>query len=137
MPPAARTAPCGKAEARVRLRTGLAYLEVAELVMAEHKREEFLNVAAGLSVLAGIAASDTICCTRIGRRHRGEDHRGAAGLLSEAVPDGKALAAKLIRLLDIKDQAQYGVIVVAPRRARDAVKWARHLLERATEEVNR
>ena len=73
----------------VRVRTADAYLEVAELVLDEHQRDEYLSVAAGLAVLAGIAASDAICCARLGRRHRGDDHRGAAELLSGAVPDGK------------------------------------------------
>jgi hypothetical protein len=137
MAAAARTANCGRAEARQRLRTGLAYLEVAELVLDERQRDEFLSVAAGLAVLAGIAASDSSCCARLGRRHRGEDHRGAAELLAVAVPDGKALAARLLRLLDVKGEAHYGVIVVSPRKSRDAVKWARALIERAGEEVER
>jgi hypothetical protein len=137
MAPAQRTASCGKVEARLRLHTGLAYLEVAELVLDDGERDEFLNVAAGLAVLAGIAASDSICCTRLGRRHRGEDHRGAAGLLAEATPDGKALSTRLLRLLDIKDEAHYGINVVATRKARDAVKSDRRLIERAGEEVER
>ncbi len=88
-------------------------------------------------MLAGIAASDSICCARLGRCHRGKDHRGAAELLSGAVPDGKALGVRLLRLLDIKDAAHYGVILVTPRKARDAVKWARSLVERAAQEVER
>jgi len=55
MPPTQRTAQCGPAEAR-------AYLEVADLVLGERDRDEYLNVSAGLAVLAGIAASDSICC---------------------------------------------------------------------------
>ena len=137
MAPAQRTAPCNKADARLRLRTGLAYLQVAELVLDEGERGEFLSVAAGLAVLAGIAASDSICCARLKRRHRGEDHRSAAGLLAEATPDGKALSTRLLRLLDIKDEAHYGISVVATRKARDAVKSARRLIERAGEEVER
>ncbi|MHB8466773.1 MAG: hypothetical protein ACYDH6_08895 [Acidimicrobiales bacterium] len=137
MAPAPHTGSCGKPEARVRLRTGLAHLEVAELVLDEGERAEFLNVAAGLAVLAGIAASDSICCARLAKRHRGDDHRGAVALLTDAVPDGKALSRQLLRLIDIKDSAHYGVIVVAPRKARDAVKSARRLVERAAEEAER
>ena len=48
----------------MRLATARAYLEVASTVLAEQARDEFLNVAAGLAVLAGIAASDAICCLR-------------------------------------------------------------------------
>lgn len=133
----ARTATCGRAEAVARLRTALAYLEVAELVLDEPERDEFVSVSAGLSVLAAVAASDSICCARLGKRHRGDDHRGAADLLASAVVDGRALASLLVRLLDVKDQAHYGVEVVASRRARDAARWARRLVERARDEVER
>jgi hypothetical protein len=79
-------------EARTRLLTAQAYLDVASSVLDERDRDEYLNVAAGLAVLAGIAASDTICCARLGCRHRGDDHRGAADLLRRATPDGGELA---------------------------------------------
>lgn len=121
MPPSSRTALCGAAEARARLRTARAYLEVAGFVLDELDRDEHLNVAAGLAVLAGIAASDCICCIRLRSRHRGDDHRGAAELLRRATPDGNELAATLLRLLDLKDAAHYGVMVVAARKARDAL----------------
>ena len=74
MPRAARTSSGGAAEAAGRLKTARAYLETAELVANEH-RQGFSNVTAGLAILAGIAASDAICCVRLGRYHRGEDHR--------------------------------------------------------------
>jgi hypothetical protein len=56
VPPSSRTSPCGRADATARLRTAHAYLDVAELVLGERDRDEYLNVAAGLAVLAGIAA---------------------------------------------------------------------------------
>jgi hypothetical protein len=132
-----RTAQCGTAEAQSRLRTARAYLEVAALVLDERDRDEYLNVSAGLAVLAGIAASDSICCARLRSRHRGDDHRGAAELLRRATPDGSELAVTLLRLLDLKDEAHYGVMVVAPRKARDAHKWATRLVERAAQEIER
>lgn len=137
MPESSRTAPCSVTDARTRLKTARAYLEVAELVLGEKERDEYLNVAAGLAVLAGIAASDSICCMRLRSRHRGEDHRGAAELLRTATPDGTSLARSLLRLLDLKAEAHYGVIVVAPRKARDAVRWARTLVDRAGQETER
>jgi hypothetical protein len=133
----ARTSPCSTAQARSRLATARAHLETAELVLSERERDEFLSVSAGAAVLAGIGASDAICCIRLGRRHRGEDHRGAASLLEQATPDGQKLAICLLRLLDIKDAAHYGVVVISPRRARDAVKWASRLVERGSEELER
>jgi len=53
VPSSSRTAPCGAVEARSRLRTARAYLEVSGLVLNERDRDEHLNVSAGLAVLAG------------------------------------------------------------------------------------
>ncbi len=133
----ARTAPCSKSEARARLRTAQAYLEVAGSVLAERDRVEYLNVAASLAVLAGLAGSDAICGIRLGRIHRGDDHRGAQDLLQQATPDGKKLAAVLGRLLSMNGAAHYGLIVVSARNATDAKKWAALLIERAAEEAER
>ncbi len=62
MPKQASTATCSISEARARLETAQAYLEVARQVLAEPSRGEYLNVVAGLAVLAGIAASDATQC---------------------------------------------------------------------------
>lgn len=95
------------------------------------------GVAAGLAVLAGIAGSDAICARRLGKIYRGDDHRGAAALLKEATPDGKKLSSTFLRLIDIKDEAHYGLLLVPPRRARDAARWAKQLVDRASEELER
>ncbi len=106
-------------------------------MLEERGRDEYLNVAAGLAVLAGIAASDAICGIRLGYLHRGEDHHGAEDLLRTATPDGDKLATVLGRLLSVKDAAHYGVPVVSGRKASDARKWAAHLVGRAGEETER
>lgn len=132
-----RTARCGKSEARTRLSVAQAYLEAARMVLKEHERDEYLSVATGNAVLAGIAASDSICCTRLGKMHRGPDHSRAADLLAIAVPDGKRLSQTLVRLLDLKDESHYGIVISSVRKARDAVKWAATLVARAQEELVR
>lgn len=132
-----RTAACGATEAQSRLSTARAYLDVADLALDETRHNEYLNVSAGLAVLSGIAASDAICCRLLGRRHRGENHRGAPDLLKQATADGPQLANDLSRLLDLKDEAHYGVLAVSTKKARDAVKWARRLVERAQQEMER
>lgn len=132
-----RTARCSAADARVRLGTAQAYLEVAQKVLQEHSRSEHLNVAAGVAVLAGIAASDAICGARLGHIHRGDDHLGAQDLLRQATPDGAELANYLGRLLSVKNAAHYGVQVVSARNATDATKWAARLVERARQETER
>jgi len=132
-----RTVPAGLKEARSRLRSAKAYLEVADLVLGEQGRDEFLNVTAGLAVLGGVAASDAICSCRLGQIYRGDDHRGAAELLRQATPDGAKLAATFLRLVDVKDAAHYGVTLVAASRASDTVRWAKQLVDRAEQEVER
>lgn len=132
-----RTSPCGIVESRTRLATAAAYLEVAELVLSEASDAEFSNVAAGLAVLAGIAASDAICCVRLKQLHRGNNHREAAELLQKATPEGKSLATTFLRLLDIKDAAHYGVVTIAPVKAADSIKWANRLVDAARTEVER
>src|SRR5215471_11588119 len=120
MPKPSRTSPCNPAEARARLRTAQAYLDVAGSVLEERGRDEYLNVATGLAILAGIAASDAICGARLGYLHRGEDHRGAQDLLRTATPDGAKLATNLGRLLSLKDAAHYGVPMIVARKAAEA-----------------
>lgn len=132
-----RTKTATRADGRARLRTAQAYLEVADLVLDEEKRSEMPGVAAALAVLAGIAASDAICACRLGEIHRGDDHHAAADLLRRATPDGKRLASTFSRLIDLKDQAHYGVTVVPAPTARRAVQWAEKLTDRAREEVER
>jgi len=111
-------------------------LEVADLVLVD-AQGAMPGVAAGLAVLAGIAASDALCARGLGEIHRGEDHRGAAALLAVATVDGKKLAATFVKLVDLKDEAHYGLLLVSAARARNAVRWARVLVDRAREEVQR
>ncbi len=112
-------------------------METADLVIDESARTEFANVTTGLAVLAGIAAADAICCVRLGKRHRGEDHRGATALLRGATPDGPKLATTLTRLLDVKDTAHYGVRLIDRRTAANAMRWASLIVSRAREELER
>ena len=131
-----RTRAADVENARTRARAGAAYLEVAELVL-DDDAAAMPGVAAGLAVLAGMAASDAICARRLSLIHRGDDHRAAAGLLATATPDGAKLSQVLRRLIDVKDEAHYGLTLVSPRKARDAVRRARTLVTRAVEEVER
>jgi hypothetical protein len=130
-----RTPPCTKADARARFAVAAGYIEAAERTLLEENAQEFLNVAAGNAVLAGIAASDAICCVRLGLRHRGENHRDATDLLRGATPDGTEIARTLARLLSIKDEVHYGIDVVASGKAEHALRWARKLVDRARQEV--
>lgn len=126
-----RTQECNRAQAIVRLDQARAFLEVAELVGAEDDELANDNVAAALAVLAGIAAADAACCSSLGRRSRGQDHRQAIQLVAQAGPDGKALSQALRRLLDLKDGAHYGMIYVGAAKAKAAIRNAKAIIDGA------
>jgi hypothetical protein len=132
-----RTASCNADDARARLRIAHAYLDIAQLVLSEDDPAEFLTVASGLAVLAGIAASDAICCLRLGRMHRGQKHSEAGDLLASALPEGKKLAVRLTRLLDVKGASYYGIKVVSATEAKNALRWAKQLVDHAQLEADR
>jgi hypothetical protein len=89
------------------------------------------GVAASLAVLSGIAAADAACCAALGRRVRGQDHREAIDLLGQVAPEGTAMARDLGRLLNIKDDAHYGLLHVSSQRATAALRQARRLVDNA------
>ena len=117
-----------------RLRQAQLYLQVAELVLSDESGSE-ATVATGNAVLAGIAAADAICCALSGRRHRGADHRESADYL-ESVTGERMLGKALRDLIDIKDQAHYGLDNVRARRAATAVRRARLLIDAARDKVH-
>jgi hypothetical protein len=132
-PQPGRTQDCTRAQAVVRLSTARAFLEVAELVGIEDDELANPNVSAALAVLAGIAAADAACCVTLGRRARGQDHRQAVQLVALAGSDGKTLARALGRLLDVKDNAHYGMVYVGPPQAKAAIRQAKTLIDGATQ----
>lgn len=98
---------------------------------------EYASAAAALAVLAGIAASDAACCTALGRRSRGQDHRQAAELVEQIAPGGGQAANALRRLLSLKDEAHYGLFDIGGqdlqatlRQARALVKFANQIMQR-------
>lgn len=126
----ARQPPCGPPEARARARIARAYLEIAR-DSAEGTDELRGNVAAGNAVLAAIAASDAICCLRLGRRHRGPDHHGATAMLRSLRPGGAALATALERALAVKDPAHYGDRLIGDSELKAALRASTRLVEAA------
>ena len=131
--PRGRAAPCSRDDARIRLRHAESFLLVADLVLAQADDPllALTSVASSLAVLAGIAASDAACCASLKVRARGQDHEEAIRLVQSVSPGGEQMARDLGRLLSLKDDAQYGVLVVPADRAESAVAWARRLVEAA------
>lgn len=130
-----RTQRCSEADAATRLRHARLFLEVAQLVADEGDDVEYASPAAALAVLAGIAASDAACCKALGRRYRGQDHREAAALLARVTPDGRQAANSLGRLVDLKDEAHYGLFDVAAKDLKSALRQASSLVQFASETV--
>lgn len=139
MPPRRRN--CTAEDARTRGRQAVAYLETAKLVTSDGSLPadyDYNHVAAGVAVLAAIAASDAICCRLLGERARGQDHRDAVDLLatvrfgdgSPAVQAKRArdLGAALATVLDFKDEAHYGTTLLGPAQVRRLIKGADKLV---------
>ncbi|MGQ0849750.1 MAG: hypothetical protein ACT4OP_11635 [Actinomycetota bacterium] len=127
--PRGRTRSCGAGEAWDRYLHAQSFLETAELVLEDTTREGYANVSGALAVLAGMAIADSVCCEVFGRRHRGEDHRGASELLRQVAQVGQRMAKDLDRLLAIKDKTSYQSGFLARADARKAVAWARRMIE--------
>lgn len=121
---------CGLLEARNRAKVARSYLDVAELA-AHEPADGTRNVAAGNAVLAGIAASDAICCVRLGKRHRGQDHHGALALLRTVRPNGSSLAADLSAVLTLKDPSHYGETFIGDAKLKTTMRAATRLIEAA------
>lgn len=130
---------CGPNEARTRLISARAFVSVAELVHAEPDDPvlPLRGVAAALAVLGGIAASDAICCMRLGRVSRGDDHERAVSILETAMPEGPRVKNDLIRLLGIKDKVHHQAILVTSSETEAAIKQAKRLLAAADSAVTK
>jgi hypothetical protein len=137
----ARRKPCARAEALARHRQANAYLETAHLVTSEGtlpQDYDYNHVAAGVAILAAVAASDALCCALLGERSRGSDHREAVALLAtirygSGTPEGQAkvargLSAALASALDLKDQAHYGTALLGRSEVKRIIKAAEKLV---------
>lgn len=122
------SSPCGRREARTRLAQARKFSEVATFCAEDLNDDTSPHVAAALAVLAGIAASDAVCCTKLKQRPRGQDHREAVALVKTIHSGGVAAANDLARLLNEKDNAHYGVMMVSRTTAKKMIEWANRLI---------
>jgi hypothetical protein len=116
----ARTKPCTPAMRAGRQRKAVQFLEAAQLVRdLANEDSEVSDAYVTLCVHAGIAASDVICCARLGEHAQGESHAEAVALLATA----DAASAKHLRtLLAAKTKAGYSHL---PANADDLKRTAR------------
>lgn len=124
-----RTQPCSAAIRQGRLRKAEQFLAAADLVrdLAE-EYEDVADAFATLCVHAGIAASDVICCVRLGEHAQGENHSETIALLKTADPTA---AKHLSALLALKTKSGYSHTAVTPEEFKRAGRAAEALVEAA------
>lgn len=132
-----RTRQCGAAEARKRLADAEKYLEVAQLVASESEFPPSATVAAGLAVLAAIAASDATCCAALGQSSRSQDHADAGALLKTISPGGDAAGKDFGRVIGKKDLAHYSFLPLAAGELKAIMRATQKLVVFAGETVQR
>jgi hypothetical protein len=130
-----RTQECGQAEARTRLEDARQQLAYAELHGKDSKPSE-RKASVATAVLAAIAAADAACCHVLGERSRSDDHRDAVNLVKQ-VAGGAHAGNKLQRLLNLKDESQYGFGRMGAEKHEAAVRQARALVEFAEQTLQR
>jgi hypothetical protein len=124
-----RTNPCSREIRQGRLRKAVEFLDAATLVADQADGEAAAPDAfATLCIQAGIAASDVICCARLGQHARGQDHNEAVVLLAQA--DSEA-ARHLRVLLGMKTKADYSHTGISASDAKRAGRAADALVETA------
>jgi hypothetical protein len=124
-----RTKPCTPEIRQGRLRKAAEFLDAASLIADQADREAAAPDAyVTLCIQAGIAASDVICCARLGEHAQGQDHNEAVTLLSRADSEsGKHLRL----LLGMKTKVGYSHTGVSAADARRAGRAADALVETA------
>ncbi|NDL60290.1 hypothetical protein [Phytoactinopolyspora mesophila] len=135
---------CTPAEASTRLRHAEAFFATAQLVASEEGKPtdyDYNHVAAGVAVLAAIAASDALCCKLLGERARGQDHRQAIEVLEEIrYGEGnpaaqqrrtRELSQALATALDIKDESHYGTRMLTAEQVTRVMRAAEKLVSAA------
>jgi predicted transposase YbfD/YdcC len=133
---ASRDVQCSDAMMRGRLAKAQQFLEAAQTVrdLADDE-SEVGDAFATLCVHAGIAASDAICCSALGKHAKGDNHAEAAQLLESVRPDGKELANSLRTLLGIKTKAGYSAQAVNATERKRAIRAAEKLAQAARDRV--
>ena len=124
----ARVMDCTPGEARGRRHQARAYLDVADMVLADSESRLEAQVAAALAVLAAIAAADAICGLQLRQYSRGQDHTQAVKLLESVDLDDTTLPTKLRRILASKDSVHYSPHLISETDARNLVRQARALV---------
>ena len=120
-----RTAPCSKADARVRLAAARGFLEAAEAAHGDPD-PAMSNVVATNAIHAAIAASDAICCSALGYRPQGQAHEEAVQHLDRI---DRTASRALQRALRLKTPSSYGIAPINKRDQAMLLKQATVLID--------
>jgi hypothetical protein len=90
--------------------------------------EEIADAYVTWCVHAGIAASDVICCARLGQHHDGKNHNTATRLLATVETD---YSKHLKALLDMKTRSGYSALLTSRTDQRRAGRAAAALVATA------
>lgn len=132
-----RTRQCGPTEAKKRLADAEKYLEMAQLVESEADYPPSATVAAGLAVLAAIAASDAASCAALGVSSRSQDHGDAGALLERISPGGEGASKEFGRVIGKKDLAHYSFLPLARGELKTVMRATQKLVAFARQTVQR
>jgi hypothetical protein len=86
------------------------------------------SAAGDLFVDAGIAASDVVCCVRLGKHSKSDNHSEATALLAQA---DKGLVKHLNTLLGMKNKAAYAAEALSATECKKMHRAATHLVDAA------
>lgn len=127
MPP--RTTDCDAGARRGRFRKAEQFADAAELTLElADEASDVADAYITLCVHSGIAAADVICCARLGRMSRGEDHNEAVELLRSA---DREAAPHLRTLLQMKTRAGYSHMPASANDVKRAGRAMESLMARA------
>jgi hypothetical protein len=99
---------------------------------AEHLQDDMPNVAGDLFVDAGIAASDVLCCVRLGKHSSSPTHSEAVTLLETA---DKGSVKHLSTLLGLKNKTVYTHQALSTAECKKMNRAASYLVEAAKRAV--
>jgi hypothetical protein len=123
---------CDEAIAAGRLRKAEQFLEsAANLRDVADDEAEFGDALVTLCVIAGIAASDVLCCKALGHFAQGDNHMQAVAELAKVTPGGRQLSKDLQALMLMKSAAAYGAPPITAAQRRRAWRRAESLVEAA------
>lgn len=120
--------PCTLAKRAGRLVKAEQFLKAAEIIKDNIDDNDLADSLVTLCVHAGIAASDVICCIKLGHHPSGPDHRNAISMLSSVDIE---LGGELKNLLDMKGHSGYSEHASSVENCASAFRSAEVLIRRA------